>query len=104
MRRRAFLALLGTAVACPAIVAAQQGGSVRRIGVLVALPEGDRDGEARMGAFRDELQKLGWTAGRKLSCCWHEPTKSSNEVKRAYYSGQPRRISVGFALASDEIE
>jgi len=42
------------------IARAQQSGRTRRIGVLFALAEDDRTAQARLAAFRGELQKLGW--------------------------------------------
>jgi putative ABC transport system substrate-binding protein len=39
---------------------------VRRIGVLTNLSESDPDAQARVTAFRQVLEKLGWTVGRNL--------------------------------------
>jgi putative tryptophan/tyrosine transport system substrate-binding protein len=66
MRRRDFVALLGGAVAWPLAARAQQGERMRRIGVLVPFPESDREAQARVAAFREGLQKLGWTEGRNI--------------------------------------
>jgi putative tryptophan/tyrosine transport system substrate-binding protein len=68
MRRREIIGLLGgAATAWPLIAArAQQGERVRRVGVLSGLGDNDPEGRARIAAFQDELQKLGWTAGRNL--------------------------------------
>jgi putative ABC transport system substrate-binding protein len=61
VQRRKFLVVLGCAAAAlPKVGGAQQPGKTRRIGVLFALPENDRQSQARLGAFRVELQKLGW--------------------------------------------
>jgi putative ABC transport system substrate-binding protein len=37
---------------------------VRKIGVLMNFPSGDEEGQARVTAFAQALQKLGWTEGR----------------------------------------
>ena len=67
MRRRDFITLLGgTAFAWPLAARAQQGERVRRIGVLMAYSESDREGQANVVAFQQGLQKLGWTDGRNL--------------------------------------
>jgi putative tryptophan/tyrosine transport system substrate-binding protein len=60
VERRQFLALLvGTEVAWPQVAHLEQTDRVRKIGVLMGYAEGDREGLAFVGAFRDGLQKLG---------------------------------------------
>src|SRR5215470_2269207 len=66
VERRKFLATLGGAAAWPLAAGAQPGERVRRVGVLMAYSESDREGQADVAAFREELQKLGWTDGRNL--------------------------------------
>src|SRR5262249_14512898 len=66
IERRKFLATLGGAVAAwPLAARAQQRDRVRRIGVLVAVAD-DPEGQARIAAFLQGLQQLGWVAGRNL--------------------------------------
>jgi putative tryptophan/tyrosine transport system substrate-binding protein len=68
MRRRAFISLLGGAAAAwPLAASAQQGERVRRIGVLAAYAENDPEAQARVVAFRQALQGLGWTEGRNIA-------------------------------------
>ncbi len=65
MRRRAFITLLGGAAAAwPLAARAQQGERVRRIGVCMNLAADDPEGQARLTAFAQGLQQLGWTDGR----------------------------------------
>jgi putative ABC transport system substrate-binding protein len=67
MQRREFITILGSAaVAWPLIARAQQGERVRRIGVFMAGVSDDRDGLARLAAFQQALQELGWTIGRNV--------------------------------------
>ena len=67
IERRKFLATLGgAAVAWPLAVRAQQPERVGRIGVLMAYAQNDREYQSYLAAFREELQKLGWTEGRNV--------------------------------------
>ena len=63
MRRRAFITLLGSAVMWPVATRAQQSEGVRRIGVLMNRAADDPQGQARLAAFQQGMQKLGWTDG-----------------------------------------
>ena len=66
MKRRTFIAGLGSAAAWPAVARAQQGERVRRIGVLMQLDENDPLAKARISAFIQALTDLGWTDGRNV--------------------------------------
>ncbi|HKQ86566.1 MAG TPA: ABC transporter substrate-binding protein [Candidatus Acidoferrales bacterium] len=67
MRRREFItALGGAAVAWPLAARAQQTDRVRRVGVLTNLAETDPEARARMEAFQQGLQHLGWSVGQNL--------------------------------------
>ena len=67
MRRREFITLVGgTAVAWPLAAQAQQPERVRRIGVLTPLAADDPEHKARLEAFAQRLQELGWTVGRNV--------------------------------------
>jgi putative ABC transport system substrate-binding protein len=63
MKRREFIAGLGSAAAWPVVAGAQQGDRVRRIGVLLPAAAGDAEFQARLGAFLQALALLGWTIG-----------------------------------------
>src|SRR6516162_1598961 len=66
LRRREFIAGLGSAAAWPVAVRAQQGDRVRRIGVLLAGDENDPIAKPRISAFTQALADLGWTDGRNV--------------------------------------
>src|SRR5512132_2974478 len=67
MKRRAFITLLGGAVASwPLAARAQQSERVRRVGVLIPLAADDPQSQRRMTAFVQGLQELGWTDGRNI--------------------------------------
>jgi putative tryptophan/tyrosine transport system substrate-binding protein len=67
MRRREFITLLGgAAVAWPLAARAQQADRMRRVGVLVSRIADDPEEQARLAAFVQGLQELGWTEGRNV--------------------------------------
>ena len=67
IERRKFLATLGGAAAgWPLAARAQQPDRMRRIGVLMGYAESDLEVQAHIAAFREGLQKLGWTEGRNI--------------------------------------
>ena len=67
MRRRDFIALLGSTVAAwPLAARAQQGERVRLIGVLSVFAKDDPEATAREAAFQQTLADLGWTIGRNV--------------------------------------
>jgi putative tryptophan/tyrosine transport system substrate-binding protein len=57
---------LGYAAAWPVVARAQQGGRVRRIGLLMTWDENDPAAKPRLSAFTQALAGLGWTAGRNV--------------------------------------
>jgi putative ABC transport system substrate-binding protein len=66
MNRREFITLLGGAAAAwPLAARAQQSGGMRRIGVLIGVGD-DAQGQARLAAFRQGMQDLGWSEGRNI--------------------------------------
>src|SRR5262249_39264978 len=65
--RREFIALIGgAAVGWPLSVWAQQGERVPLVGILSNIIEDDLAMKARVGAFRQELEKFGWLPGRSV--------------------------------------
>jgi len=102
MRRREFITLIGASVAAwPLTVRAQQ--RMKRIGVLMALPADDPETQARLAAFAQGLQQLGWTvvktfalitAGGALRPCgtrlnWY--TGSFQQCRHRSAADHPRR-------------
>jgi putative tryptophan/tyrosine transport system substrate-binding protein len=64
--RREFITLLGGAAAWPLAARAQQAERMRRIGVLMHTAADEPESQARLAAFMQGLQELGWAAGRNL--------------------------------------
>ena len=97
IRRREFIALLGgAALAWPLEVSAQQPDRRRRIGVLMGYAETDTDAQAWYAAFREVLQKLGWTEGRniQIDTRWATPddTESMRRLAKELVAPQPNVI------------
>ena len=97
MRRRDFIALVGGATAWPVAARAQQGERLRRIGLLMSTAAGDAEGRARIAAFLDELQKLGWIDGRSARIDTRWPT-SMQEVRK--YSAELVGLAPDVLLAT----
>ena len=67
MRRRKLICLIGgAAVAWPLAARAQQVDRMRRVGVLLNRVADDPEEQARLAAFLQRLQELGWTDGRNV--------------------------------------
>src|SRR5262252_3224760 len=84
--RRQFITLLGGMGAVwPFAARAQQGQRVRRIGVLMGYAESDLEVQAHIAAFREGLQKLGWTEGRNtvIDTRWAAPEDAESRRRFA---------------------
>jgi putative ABC transport system substrate-binding protein len=66
MRRREFIAGLGSTAAWPVVARAQQGDRVRRIGVLMGGDENDPVTKTYISALIQALAGLGWIDGRNM--------------------------------------
>ena len=66
MRRRQFIAGLGSTAVWPAVAGAQQGDRVRRIGVLMDRVATDPIRQSLLAGFVQALRQLGWIEGQNL--------------------------------------
>jgi hypothetical protein len=83
LKRREFITLLGGAAAAwPLAARAQQGNRMRRIGVLLTLATDDPEGQARIAAFLQGLQQLGWTDGRNVQIDTRWAGGNANDIRR----------------------
>lgn len=83
MRRREFVGLCGALAATwPIALRAQQGERVRRIGVLMASTLDDPESQARIAAFQQSLQQLGWIDGRNVSIDTRWATTNPDDIRR----------------------
>jgi putative ABC transport system substrate-binding protein len=125
VQRRNFITLLGGAAAWPLAARAQQAERMRRLGALMGYAESDSDARAWYAAFREALQKLGWTQGRNIQVDTRWATPDDAESMRRFAMElvalrpdvllssttptttallqQTRTIPIVFALAADPI-
>ena len=66
MKRRTFIAGLGSAATWPMMGRAQQNGAMRRINVLMNRTANDPEASTFVGAFAQGLAELGWAIGRNV--------------------------------------
>ena len=84
IRRREFIAGLGSAAAWPVVARGQQSDRVRRVGGLLHLSaDDDAESQSRYAAFLQGLGELGWTVGRnvRMDLRW---TASDVDLTRMY--------------------
>ena len=83
MRRRQFITLLGGAAAAGPIAArAQQPERMPRVGALISLAANDPEGQARIAAFLQGLQELGWSVGRNVRIDIRWSAGSADDVRK----------------------
>jgi putative ABC transport system substrate-binding protein len=103
MRRRDFIAGLGSTVAWPVVARAQQGDRVRRIGVLLLGDENDPAAKPLLPAFTQALAELGWTDGRnvRMDLRWRGgDTNRLQALAKELVGLQPDIILVGGGLGT----
>src|SRR5262249_34021735 len=97
--RREFITLLGGAAAAwPLASHAQQIDRVRRIGVLMTTAEDDAESKARIAAFVQALQHLGWTDGRNVRIDTRWPAGDAERIRR--YAAELAVLAPDLILAS----
>ena len=98
MKRRAFITLLGGAAAgWPLAARAQQGERMRRIAVLMPLAADEPESLARVGAFLQALQALGWTDGRNVRI---EYRWAGGDAERRKYAAEVVALAPDIILAN----
>ena len=85
MRRREFIKVIAvSAAAWPPVAFGQQSEQMRRIGVLVGggSDADDLDLQARIGAFQQGLQQLGWTNGQNVQIDIRAGAGDADRIRR----------------------
>jgi putative ABC transport system substrate-binding protein len=82
MRRREFIAGLGSTAAWPLVARAQESGRIRLVGMLRQNDENDPVRKFWVSAFLEELAKLGWSQGRNLrvEARWNPRTSEQRQL------------------------
>jgi putative ABC transport system substrate-binding protein len=101
MKRREFITLLGGAAAWPLAARAQQQERMRRIGVLMSVAAEGPEGQARLAAFTNRLQQLGWTDGRNVRIDTRWGAGDAEGIRR--YAAELVALGPDVILASGDI-
>jgi putative tryptophan/tyrosine transport system substrate-binding protein len=107
MRRREFIAGLGSAAACPVVARAQQPDRMRRIGVLMTGVEGVPQSSPNVSAFTRTLADLGWTVGGNVQLDFRGAGGDINQIRalaQELLSLQPDIIVTGAISATAAVQ
>jgi putative ABC transport system substrate-binding protein len=84
VRRRDFITLIGCAAAWPVAARAEQAAGTRRVGMFEVLAGDDPEALARVAAFQQGLQQLGWSVGRNLRIDYRSGAAGDADRLRRY--------------------
>jgi putative ABC transport system substrate-binding protein len=99
LKRREFITLLGGAAAAwPFAARSQHGERMRRIGMLTSLAADDPESMARMAAFLQELQQLGWTNRRNVQIDFRWAPGGAESIRK--YTAELVALAPDVILAS----
>jgi len=102
MRRREFITLIGGAAAWPVAARAQPARErMRRICMLMSTAVDDPQDPARLAAFAQGLQELGWTVGRNLRIDYRWGASSPDNTRK--YAAELAALAPDVMLASGTI-
>jgi len=107
MRRREFIAGLGSAAAWPMVARAQPTDRVRRVGVLMGFGDNDPEAKLWIARFTQGLSDLGWIVGRNLQMEARWAADSSNDQMQIFakelVNFQPDVILSSSTVATDAL-
>jgi putative tryptophan/tyrosine transport system substrate-binding protein len=106
MRRREFIAGLGSAAAWSVEARAQQPDRKRRIGVLMGWDENDPEAKAFLAGFTEGLAEAGWTDGRNatLEIRWADNVDRIQPLAKEVIDLQPDVILASTTSATTAIQ
>jgi putative ABC transport system substrate-binding protein len=79
--RRYFVSCLGGAATWPLAARAQQPERMRRIGVLMARPANDPEGQKQAAALKRGIEELGWSPGRNVEIEYRWPAGDASRAQ-----------------------
>jgi len=82
IRRRQFIAGLGSAVAWPVVARAQQRERMRQVGMLLSGMADDIEFQAFVGAFQQGLAQSGWIIGRNVQVDTRWAGAKADDIRR----------------------
>ena len=103
MRRRDFIKVIGSgAVTWPLVARAQQHEQMRRVGVLLPATADDAGFQARVGAFLQGLQQLGWRIGQNVQVDIRWATSDADVIRRhaAELAAQAPHVILAFGAST----
>ena len=98
MKRREFIVGLGGAAAWPAVARAQRPGKMPVIGVLMVATGGDPETRARLKAFNEGLEVLGWIDGKTVRIEYRWAAGDPSKIDR--YAAELVGLKPGVILAN----
>src|SRR5271157_1996399 len=99
MRRREFIRLVSGAVApWPIAARAQQPERLRRVSVLLGVPENDPETNSRLRAFRLGMRDAGWIEGRNVHIEYRYAGTDRDAIKKQV--GELIRLAPDVILAN----
>jgi putative ABC transport system substrate-binding protein len=82
IKRREFIAGLGSTAAWPVVARAQQPERIRRVGALLPAVVDEPEFQTHVGAFLQALVLLGWTIGRNVRIDIRWATTDAAEIRK----------------------
>src|SRR5215472_7372052 len=82
MRRRDLITLIGAATTWPLALRAQQSERLRRVSVLLGVPENDPETNSRLRAFRLGMRDAGWVEGRNVQIEYRYAGTDRDTIKK----------------------
>jgi len=102
MRRRDFIAAIGSTAVLPVVAHAQHVERLRRVALFLPATIDDAHFQLRITAFHEGLQQAGWTIGRTVRIDTHWATANASAIRKhaAKLVAQAPDVIVAFGAAT----